>query len=274
MKHILIPTDFSEVAAFAEQAALSLATRIGAEAVFLTCLPGEQHDTFTEITQDNIPLKLADAYRAFQARRKPSDPPFRVMLSQDKLKDAVKQFTSSYDTDLVIMGSSGTYGWKQLWGSNAQMVTRIVDCPVLIVKQAMEQIAFRDILFASNFRKEAQASFQRLVGFAELFGARIHLAYVTTIETDRVETYLANQKMNTFKELAGNLPVTMQMLGDVNAQLGIEHFANEKEIDLVAMVSHQDGFFKKLFRGGSVSETLVNRLEKPILVLPVEQVAV
>ncbi len=269
MKKILIPTDFSEVASFAEKAALSLASRIGAEAVFLTCIKGEDHGKFFQMTEENVPMKVKEAFEAFKSRRQLTDSPYSVVYTHDKLTEATQQYAASHEVALLVMGSSGTYGWKQLWGSNAQKVSRLADCPVLIVKNEIGDAAFRNILFASDFRKESRKPFESLYEFAQLFGAHMHLAYVTTIETDGVETYLATKKMNAFKDVCQGLKVSTHMLGDVNAALGVEHFANEKNIDLVAMVSHQDGFFKKLLRGGSVSETLINRLEKPILVLPV-----
>lgn len=269
MKTILIPTDFSDVASFAEQTALSLALRLGAEAIFLSSIKGEEHGEFFEMTSENVPMKLKEGFEDFISRRKPSDPPYRVLYTHDKLKEAIHQYAENHELALIVMGSSGTYGWKQLWGSNAQKISRQANCPVLIIKKEMPSTAFRNILFASDFRKEARKPYEGLLEFAHLFGAHIHLAYVTTIETVAVETYLATKKMNAFKAVSSGLEVTQHILGDVNAQLGIEHFANENDIDIVAMISHQDGFFQRLVRGGSVSETLINRLEKPIIVLPV-----
>jgi nucleotide-binding universal stress UspA family protein len=268
MKKIIIPTDFSEVASFAENAALSLATRMGAEAVFLSSIKGEEYGEFFEITSENVPMKLKDGYEAFLSRRSSSDAPYRVLYTHDKVTDAIHNYEADNDVALIVMGSSGTYGWKQLWGSNAQKVTREANCPVIIVKSEVPSTNFNSILFASDFRNEARKPYKKLLDFAELFSSHIHLAFVTTIETEPVESYLANKKMNAFKDNSNELEVTTHMLGDVNAKLGIEHYAHEHDIDIVAMISHQDGFFQRLVRGGSVSETLVNRLEKPIIVLP------
>lgn len=269
MKTILIPTDFSDVASFAEQTALSLASRLGAEAVFLSAVKGEEHGEFFEMTSENVPLKLKEDYAAFITRREPTDPPYKVLYTHDKFKDAVQLYAKDNKIALIVMGSSGTYGWKQLWGSNAQKVSRQADCPVIILKKEMESVSFRNILFASDFRKEARKPYESLLEFAHLFGAHINLAYVTTIETEAVETYLAKKKMKAFKDVSSGLKVSTHILGDVNAKLGIEHFAKENDIDIVAMISHQDGFFQRLVRGGSVSENLINSLEKPIIVLPV-----
>lgn len=268
MKTILIPTDFSDVAVFAENAALSLAARMGAQAVFLSAVKGEEHERFFEMTSDNVPHKLKEDYAAFLERRKPSDAPYKLLYTHDKLLDALQQYSEENELDLIVMGSSGTYGWKQIWGSNAQKVSRQATCPVIIIKQDMDTASFKNILFASDFRNEARRPYEQLIAFSKLFNSHIHLAYVHNIETEPVETYLANKKMNVFKEVSQGLKVSTHMIGDVNAKLGIEHFANENDIDLVAMVSHQDGFFQRLVRGGSVSETLVNSLEKPIVVLP------
>ena len=202
-KKIIIPTDFSDVAIMVEQTALSLATRMGAEAIFVSCVKGENPGEFFDGEDGNVPYFLKDEFNAFKERRKISDPSHRLLFTHDTLPEAIHQLKATEDIALIVMGSSGTHGLKQLWGSNAQKVGRIAACPVLVIKQDTSPTFFSQIMFASNFRHEAKQAFENFVSFAKLFGSHIHLVYVTTLKTDMVENKLASQKMQAFRQMCG-----------------------------------------------------------------------
>ncbi|MEZ4685166.1 MAG: universal stress protein [Bacteroidia bacterium] len=138
-------------------------------------------------------------------------------------------------------------------------------------------VSFNNIVFASNFYREVKRPFEELINFAQIFGATLHLVHVTTKDTDSVEEYLAHKKMAAFEEqIGGRVPHTVHFFGDIDTRHGIEHFAKDNHYDLIALVSHGEGFFRKILKGGSVAESLVNHVEMPILTvraLEVEETA-
>jgi nucleotide-binding universal stress UspA family protein len=147
----------------------------------------------------------------------------------------------------------------------------------MVIKHPVEDVSFNDIVFASNFYREVKQPFEELIKLAQLFGATMHLVHVTTKDTDGVEEFLAKQKMDAFVEqIGGRIPYSVHFFGDIDTRHGIEHFAIDNRYDLIALVSHGEGFFRKILKGGSVAESLVNRVEMPILTvraMPVEETA-
>ncbi|MEO0473674.1 MAG: universal stress protein [Bacteroidota bacterium] len=172
---------------------------------------------------------------------------------------------------MIIMGSNGASGWQEtFFGSNAQKVIRFAHCPVLVIKHAITKhpVSFRNIVFASDFEDQAIDAFDRLVEFGRHFGSRIHLLHVASYpEFDVSEEAL--MRMDRFVERC-RLPVFKHGRGDINIEKGIEHFAIDNKADLVAVAHYGHQPFERMFNG-SVSESLVNHLELPVLVLNTEE---
>jgi universal stress protein A len=58
-----------------------------------------------------------------------------VLLENNDVADAIKNYQEKLNADLVVMGSHGRKGIKRfLLGSVAEAVLRNINCPVLIVK--------------------------------------------------------------------------------------------------------------------------------------------
>ncbi|MFK7971832.1 MAG: universal stress protein [Bacteroidia bacterium] len=279
MKKILVPTDFSDCAGFAADAAVRMSIRFGAEVIFYTRIPGDETEAPVETDKpETLPMSISgrfqDLLNTFE------NPPLRysfVYSSQD-LIGGVLSYAEAQSVDLIVMGSSGAGGLKELvWGSNAQRMVNQSTKPVLVIKHPVENIEFSDIVFASNFYREVMEPFKDIIRLAQIFGSTLHLVHVTTKDTDDVEEYLAKEKMAKFSALIEKrVPHTVHFFGDIDTRHGVEHFARDNQHDLIALVSHGEGFFKKILKGGSVTEGLVNRVEMPILTVravPIESMA-
>lgn len=279
MKRILVPTDFSDCAGFAADAAVRMAEQHGAEVIIYTRIPGDQSEGFKEAEDASaLPMSIASKFRALVEPYADAGTVIRMMYSAKDLVPGILELADKEDAGLIVMGSSGAGGLKELvWGSNAQRMVNQSTRPVMVIKHPVEDVSFNDIVFASNFYREVKQPFEQLVEFAQIFGATMHLVHVTTKDTDAVEEFLAKKKMKAFEEqIGGRIPYSVHFFGDIDTRHGIEHFAIDNRYDLIALVSHGEGFFKKILKGGSVAESLVNRVEMPILTvraMPIEETA-
>lgn len=270
MKKILVPTDFSDCAGFATDAAFRMAQEQRAEIFLYTRIPGD--GSAAPVVSDSVealPLSIAQKFKDALEQYRVGEVRVKIVYSSQDLVQGILQYADAIDADLIVMGSSGAGGLKELvWGSNSQRMVNQSSRPVLVIKHPVEDIGFSDIVFASNFYKEVKQPFERLVKFAQDFGARLHLVHVTTKDTDAVDEYLAREKMADFTmQIGRRVPHTVHFFGDIDTRHGVEHFAKDNRLDLIALVSHGEGFFKKILKGGSVTEGLVNRVEMPILTL-------
>lgn len=269
MTKLLVPMDFSDVAFFGADAAVHIAPRLGAEVHFFSSVvgPAEGHYYIDDPdNDDDTPAGLHEQFVALRSRYADSGVSIVTAYSGEELKNGVPHYVKAENVGLVVMGSSGADGLKEFFfGSHAQQMASRLPCPVLVIKHPLSNYDFRTVVFASDFLKEARKPFQHLVELMKPFNAHIHLIHVITPEADKVEEFLANKKMHEFAAMAPGMQVTTHFSGDVDIEGGIIHYANEHRADLIGVVTHGETFWKKLFKGGSVSESILNHAEQPII---------
>ncbi|MEZ4685165.1 MAG: universal stress protein [Bacteroidia bacterium] len=122
MKRILVPTDFSDCAGYAADAAVHMAEQHGAEVIFYTRIPGDQADDFMEAADVHaLPMSIAGKFETLLEPYAKAGTVIRMMYSSKDLVPGVLELADKLDTALIVMGSSGAGGLKELvWGSNAQ----------------------------------------------------------------------------------------------------------------------------------------------------------
>lgn len=272
MKNILVPTDFSDCSGQAVEVAFGIAKKANAEIHFLHIfdspvdwvqLPLEKEDLYpeTRLKFHNASRKLNELVkRANELGLKSKE----VMLFNEGTT-AIDDHIKSHHHDFVVMGSHGVGGFKEIIGSNTQKVVRYSDAPVLVVKNASADYAVRNIVFASSFDAEAVGPFQKVIDFASLMNAQIHLLYVNVRgrfeETDAIES-----KIEEFLKSFEDMNFSTAIYDALNPERGILKFAEKIGADLIAVATHgRTGLMKMI--SPSVTESLVNHSEIPVLCL-------
>jgi len=202
MKRILIPTDFSEHSIYALKVAATIARKTESEIYLLHLLdiPGQYGDA---IKQDaEIPeimffiKKVQERFDEMQKADYLKDISVTVAIHFQKAYEGISQFCKKEDIDLIVMGSHGTNGFREAYvGSNTEKVVRLSEIPVLVIKKDYDVFDIKNIVFASDFSKEALNSLKRIKSFADIFDAHLHLLMIntpgnfkTTIEIDNSMT--------------------------------------------------------------------------------------
>ncbi|MEL6670772.1 MAG: universal stress protein [Bacteroidota bacterium] len=270
---ILVPTDFSPPATYAADLAMKLAVPMSGTVHFFhrmfihpawQTLRPEQQAQYPESRE--IFEKGQQNFRDLLARYPGTPVPYHTTYTTGDLYRAVYDYIDNHDIQLIVMGSSGADGWKEwMFGSNAQKIVRHAHCPVLIVKHPVKEARFKHILFASDFSDEAMAPFEKLIAFGRHFGSHIHLLHVAAYPEFNI-TPGDVKRMKKFEEKCWALPCTIHGMGDLSIELGITHFTKEKNIDLVAVAAQGKGPLKRMLTG-SITESLVNHLEIPVLAI-------
>ncbi|MEZ4886904.1 MAG: universal stress protein [Chitinophagales bacterium] len=274
MLKILVPTDFSNCAEAATDVALQIAQLQNGEVHFYhridiphnwNQLTADEKALFSE-TKSNI-KQVHDTLEELEKQAKRKYPSVRIVttFSHGHLINTVTQYVDAFDIDLMVVGSHGASGINEwLIGSNTQKIVRLAHCPVLTIKKTIEKIDFSHIAFAANYDSNLKPAFRQLIEFAHLFGAHIHLLNVNTPSFYEEPQYAINESMEEFKQMCkGKVKCSIDHFEDLNAVMGIKHFAEEHNIKMVAMATHGR---KNLARAimGSMTETVVNHLEIPV----------
>ena len=274
MKKILVPTDFSDCATYAADVAVELAETLMAEVHFYTRV--EVHplwDQLSEKAKMDFPESFNRIYEVklkFQElRNRYQDRKVRLVTSYSHgdLVGVVSRYIDKEDIYLIVMGSSGADGVKEFFfGSNAQKIVKHAHAPVMVIKHPPQTLAFKQIVFASDFREGAKRSFQQLLDFAQAFDPHIHLLRIEAPVPFGRSDLKEKGNMDAFVDMCWRFPCTKHEFGDVSIELGITHFAEDTQADLIA-VSHYGKPKTQRMLTGSITEALVNHLELPILTM-------
>ncbi|MFP9114094.1 universal stress protein [Flavobacterium sp. RHBU_3] len=271
MKKILVPTDFSDHAEYALKVASKIARENDGEIFLLHLLdlPSQENDAVVagaEVPEIAFFLKKAhERFDEVKAAECLEGLAVTDAILFDKAFEGVVKTAKKHDIDLIVMGSHGASGFKEMFiGSNTEKVVRTSDIPVLVIKK--DEIDFNpsNFVFASNFSAEIKKPFAQVVDFANSFKAKLHLLYVNT-PSDFKSTHAAEKIINDF---AAGFTIengfTVNIYNDVNVEKGILHFSNSVNADLVGMCTHGRQGLAHFFNG-SISEDLVNHAVRPVV---------
>ncbi len=271
MKNILVPTDFSECGYIASQVAMAIAQKNGASLHFLHAMSLPKFLKISATDAKDMPNEFRIAkgqaeqnlnnLNAEATRLKISS---KVYLSHDAVIDEVLTHIDTHKTDLVVMGSYGSSGFREAFlGSNTQRVLRQSKAPVLVVKQLPRVVDFKSIVFASSFKEDVHASFRKVLEFARIYGAQIHLLYVN-MPYNFEESSTSAARMQAFAKMYPGVDFKMHIYNAFDEESGILNFSHSHQIDLIAITTHgKSGFVQML--SPSITEGLANHAALPVL---------
>ncbi|MEK6480299.1 universal stress protein [Catalinimonas sp. 4WD22] len=270
MKNILIPTDFSDCAIEAAHVAIHLAAKSGATLHFV-------HLMDTPVNWMNSGIDFEERYpdvsrKVKHARNELNKLVDRAEKASVKAKadieynqdySIIMHYIEMHQIDLVIMGSHGVRGIKELFiGSNTQKIARLSSVPVLVIKKAPQSMDIKKIVFAYDFEEPAQKYFLALSDFAEMLGARIQLLYINT-PLNFKESKEIHHKLEEYSQLKPSLIEKCSVYNSFSFEKGLLTFCKENEIDMVAMLTHGRTGFARLMNS-SVTERVINHIDIPV----------
>jgi nucleotide-binding universal stress UspA family protein len=265
---ILIPTDFSQQADFAFLMAKKLGEKIPVAISFLHVLnPGQGVITDSE----GRPVQDGDVDPVFflemekMAKEKlqtlQKNTGAEVHLKIGKVTDELVAFAEENNFHLVVMGTKGSSGWKEiLSGTETQRIVRHSNVPVLSMMCDRSDLQIRNILLVHDYEKEKPGGFHLLKAIADAWGAQIHLLYIAKSgQHNEVKS-----KMEQFAVQNGFKNFTIHVHSDASVETGVVHFNQMHDMDLICIGTHGSTGMAHLFRG-SIAESIVNHLFKPII---------
>jgi nucleotide-binding universal stress UspA family protein len=271
MKRILVPIDFSKQAECAMKTAANLAKRSNAEIFLLHMVNLPSNDTDVSAHSDaSNPAKMLYMEKVHEriAELIKSDY-FEGLSVQEEVRfhktfSGIIEYSHELGTDLIIMGSQGATGLKEMFiGSNTEKVVRNSDVPVLVVKEGVGKFHMGKFVFASDFSEEVKPSFGRFLQFIAKFDAEVHLLFVNTVHNFE-PTHETSKRMREFI-VDFNMPEhTLNIYNDTSIERGILNFSKDINADVIALNTHQRSGLSSMFNE-SISEDLVNHALKPVI---------
>ncbi|MBD3639170.1 MAG: universal stress protein [Crocinitomicaceae bacterium] len=275
MKKIIVPTDFSAYADTAADFAIKIAKEMEAEVHFLHIfsapvnwkeLRPEQEDLYPEIKK-NFHNANSSLDHLTKKANEVGVKAERTMLFNEG-RNAIDQHINEGIYELVVIGSHGTSGIADVMGSNAQMVIRNSQAPVLVVKNGNKFEDIGKMVYASDFETESFKAFPVVYDLWQLLGTnQLELLYVNTpgnfLETAEIEDLVGE-----FKKEFPSVEMNVKHYDSLDVERGIVQYAEHNKSSLIALVTHGRRGVNRWFTP-SVAENVVNHATVPVLSIKV-----
>ena len=284
MKTLLISTDFSTNAKHAAEYGYNLAKQIKANVILCNAVtvPAEMPlagaviwpmDGYDGLMEDSA-KGLQNLKEHLEAKNSKGDfqPSIRTINERGRLSDIVNEIAWDNDVDMVIMGTHTGHGISQFFLDNH--ISKMIDDtskPLLLIPPDARMTPIKKITFATDFRqpKKALESIFNLIPLARLWGAVILLTHVNNEKNHSPE--FQKWVMQFLVELSNkaNYPhIYYSAVRNPNVEDGLSWLCAHNQVDLLAMVHYQHGFFYNLLNS-SHAKKMTDHLSIPLLIFPV-----
>ena len=282
MKKILYPTDFSQSAENAFIFALQIADHLGASIITLHAFdrPDVSNfnlpDTLREV-YDSIDLEVFENYedevpvlRDIAIDNGYYHVPMVHVLEEGAAVSAILRTANTNKADLIVMGTTGAGKMEQFFfGTVSGKVLEEAHCPVVVVPDTAEFDGVIDhIAVATNFTPEDAVLIEALRKFRDNMRCHLHVVHVDTDESAP-----SHEKLKSFCEQwhhDKNMSSHCVINKDINE--GLETFVNDKNIDVLALLSHKRGWFEEIFQKNRAKEMSFQH-SIPLLVYQMENLS-
>lgn len=273
IRNIVVPTDFSATAQNAYKYALSMARVLGAK-VRLVHVHPKNVDMGGTILLDGAPEELHYKQELLESW---SITGSQVEVQGSKKTEVVPEMIKGFvieelrtisrrrDTDLIVMGTTGESKLLgRFLGGISSEVARKAHRPVLLIPRNTDFTPFGKILYGCNYLAREGAMVARALQLAKLCQSELHLVHVVSGKED--QPFVKNLPIGG---LDGAPPVFLSHVANPDVLQGLAAFADEQDMDLLAMGTVHRPFFEDTFRHNLTRE-MAFQAQVPLLIFHAE----
>jgi nucleotide-binding universal stress UspA family protein len=274
MKNILLLTEFSDNSINAIHYALKLFSGDSCNFFVLhvetanAYLSDDLMAAGNQSIYDSLVKKPKDklAHLTTQLKRKAEQEDFNIemLIDHDGFIDAIKQVTKAKEIELIVMGTNGVTGAKEVvFGSNTINVIRKVDCPTLVIPEAFEYQNPEQILLPLDFQDALDSdAFHNVLDYVKNFGKKLHLVRINSDIEDSKESQKDETQINISLD---NLDHEYHMVNNIPMPHVVDSYVQINNIDLITLLVQRESLFERFFIGSTTSK-ISNKLRVPLLV--------
>lgn len=278
MKTIVVPTDFSPNATKALDFAVQIAKQASAKLIIIhACIlldivfkdHIEREEEYNRKITDEATTSLNLLEKSIAEAEHLA---VETQLYKGPVEETILVAADEYQADLIVMGTLGNSGIKEkIFGSKTSAIIGKTKVPVLAVPLLSEWNIPTTILLAVNDFEQDPIITKLVFELAGLFGATVRLISFTeeTVSTSvfrqRGMDVLSfqNKLENTYK----GITIKTTHLDGHKFRQTLDAYITEKNIDIVAMVTHKRNFLENILNR-SMTRKISYYTRIPLLALP------
>lgn len=272
MKTILVPTDFSEIAANAINYAAKLAMYTKSKLLLFHVyqVPMLVTEVPFAITSEDIQLE-EKSNEQLELIMEELQKKYENKLEVDSVtlpgytSSEIVDIAKDKKCDLIIMGTNGAHGSSRLLGSNTTSVIKHTQCNVLVIPDKVKFQKIDKIAFACDYHSIKNSSvFDPLLELATLFNSEI---MILNIEDSRIhptpEKAIEGIKLERVFE---NTKHTFWFSEHKNIIEAINEFAANNHAVMITMIRRSHNLFQQILTKSN-TKLMASDPQLPLLIL-------
>jgi nucleotide-binding universal stress UspA family protein len=273
MKTILAPTDFSDTASNAINYAVEIAKLSGAKLVLfhVYSVPIIPVETSMVITADEVEKDAMHALRELAREIHLKNGKELIVECVCRFGSSVKEinyFADEHQSDLIVMGIEGSsaYLTEKIIGSTTTAVIKKSRRPVMAIDKNVKYRSIKKIALACDYHEmKNPAPINFLKELTALFQSKLFVINVVN-ELQPVSDAGKDIAAMKLEQMLGSCDHISYPLENEDVIEGINHFVDDKAIDMVVMIPQKHSVLKNLFNA-SHTKRMAFHSKVPLLTL-------
>ncbi|EDP70413.1 universal stress protein [Flavobacteriales bacterium ALC-1] len=274
MKNILLLTDFSEnsinaihyaVNLFKNESCTFCILHVKSSSSFAMddMMTAGNESVYSSIIKDakaqlnSIKVELNNAYKTEKLQ-------FETIIDYDNLTDSINQVIKSKTIDLIVMGTNGVTGAKEvIFGSNTINVIRKVDCNTLVIPEGYKFKKPKAVLLPlDSFDSLSGKAFSDALKFIKVNNSTLH---ILRINPNGIEPDTQSKDFEHIDFHLKDITNTYNVVNNVPMHFAVSSYIQTNAIDLSILIEQKESIFERFFMGSSTTK-IGNHLKAPLLV--------
>ena len=191
---------------------------------------------------------------------------YQIVAKPGSLTESVKMITKEDENDLIIMGTKGAEGIKELlMGTNTADIVNDADIPVMVIPGNVNFKGITSIAFAYDYKGiNDPHKLDIMEILAKKFNADIHILNISESKEPERDDDLAS--MEIFQHRFNNIKHDYKFHLGKDIEGGICEYVQTNKISLLAAMPRKHNFFEKIFKK-SLTNKLTFHTNVPLLLL-------
>ncbi|MEP0132648.1 MAG: universal stress protein [Eudoraea sp.] len=162
------------------------------------------------------------------------------------LVDEVSAMVASEEADLVIMGTQGATGAKEIFlGTHTVHVIKKATCPVIAIPADFQYETPKKMLFPTDYEVEySEKQLEGLLNLSQIHNSSIEVIHISS-GYDLTE--IQSQNKAKLEKIIEKIPHLFHNLPNQEIITGINNFQLENKMNMLAMIQNKHTFLESLF---------------------------
>jgi nucleotide-binding universal stress UspA family protein len=192
-----------------------------------------------------------------------------VMVRVGDFKDGIGEAAIEAKAKFVVMATKGIRGMQRWTGSNAiKVVLSGKNIPFVVVQELPKRDTIEHVVLPFSFESESRQKLGRVPQLAKLFDCVFHV--ISEPQTDEFIKRRTDINVDYAKRYLTEHDCKFTVSESVSGKAfhkEIIRFAEQKQADLILIMSEEDHEFSEFFTGSHEQEIIANEAKIPVMVV-------